>query len=271
MAKILLGGLAVAGMLYGGTLGWLYAKQRTLIYPAPLDGAAMALSAEAGMRAVSLTTTDGIVLRALYRPSQGGRPTILFFHGNGDSLAGSRAATALFAAQGYGLLLPEYRGYAGNPGRPSEEGLYRDGAAALRWLATHGTPPSRTIVMGNSLGSGVATEMAATHRVAGLVLVSGFTRMGDVVRFHYPFVPVRWLLHDRYDNQDKLQRVACPILILHGAADPLIPVEQGRALRARNRGARLEIVPETGHELAYTQASQVRTAAWLRALSGQEQ
>jgi fermentation-respiration switch protein FrsA (DUF1100 family) len=265
-AKILLGVLAAMGMLYLGAIGWLYAKQRDLIYPAPVDGAAMALSAGDGMRAVRLTTTDGIGLRALYRPAQRGRPTILFFHGNGDSLAGSRAATALFAAQGYGLLLPEYRGYAGNPGSPSEQGLYRDGAAALRWLAAQGTPPDRTILIGNSLGSGVATEMAATHRVAALVLVSGFTSLGDVVRVHYPFVPVRWLLRDRYDNRRKLQRVACPILVQHGAADPLIPVEQGRALGETNRGARLEIVPGMGHELVYTEASQIRTAAWLRTL-----
>ncbi|WP_420136856.1 alpha/beta hydrolase [Sphingomonas sp.] len=266
MTKMLLALLAVTGMLYVGALGWLYAKQRNLIYPAPLNGAAMALSAGEGVRAVQLTTTDGLVLRALYRPPQGGRPTVLFFHGNGDSLAGSRAATVRFAAQGYGLLLLEHRGYAGNPGTPSEEGLYRDGAAALRWLASQGTPPSRTILIGNSLGSGVATEMAATHRVAGLVLVSGFTSLADVVRVHYPFVPVRWLLHDRYDNQHKLQRVSCPILILHGAADPLIPAEQGRVLSETKASARLEIVPEAGHELVYTDASQDRTAAWLRTL-----
>jgi pimeloyl-ACP methyl ester carboxylesterase len=197
------------------------------------------------------------------------RPTIVFFHGNGDTTAGSRVATQAFARAGYGLLLPEYRGYAGNPGSPSEEGLYKDGRAALQWLLGHGVQGPQIVLMGNSLGSGVATEMAAEHRVAALVLVSGFTSMVDVVRTQLPFVPAGLLVRDRFDNEQKLAKIGCPTLILHGEADTLIPASQGAALAAASGHARLDIIPAKGHELAYTAISQERTLVWLASIANQ--
>jgi acetyl esterase/lipase len=148
--KSALGVAAVASALYVGLIAWLYWNQRRFIYPAPA-GDSIASSPNPDSQIVLIRTADQLDIRAIYRPARGGRPTILFFHGNGDSLAGSEEATRLFAAQGYGLLLPEYRGYGGNPGAPSEAGLYRDGAPALEWLASQGIAGQRTIVIGHSL------------------------------------------------------------------------------------------------------------------------
>lgn len=262
--KLALSVLAAVCAIYLCAMAWLYGNQRGLIYPAPGGGSSRGSAPEAGSHAVHLTTVDGLDLQAIYRPARSGWPTILFFHGNGDSLAGSQEATRFLAAQGYGLLLPEYRGYGSNSGSPSEEGLYRDARAALQWLAGQGVMPERTIVIGNSLGSGVATEIAAAYRVGALVLVSGFTSLTDVVQAQVPFVPARWLLLDRYDNLRKMPRVSCPILILHGEADTLVPAQHGKALAQAGRNASLETFSGVGHELAYTQVSQARTDAWLR-------
>lgn len=254
----LLGGLFALYLLTGLLL---FATQRKLIYPAPRVGFAVAHQA---FREVRLTTEDGLSLRALYKRAIGDLPTIIFFHGNGDSLAGAIKATELLAASGYGLLLPEYRGYGGNPGSPSEVGLYRDGEAALRWLNGEGVGADRVVLVGNSLGSGVATELATRHAVAGLVLISGFTSLPDIAASHMRFLPTRWLVRDRYDNAAKLRQVDAPVLVLHGAADSLIPAAHGdRLVRAARRGE-LEIVPGTGHELAYLPQSGAAMLRWLK-------
>ena len=251
-------------LLYLAGLTWLYVHQRSYIFPGAAHGGATAL---ADPEAIRFRTSDGLVLRAVYRPARDGQPTIVFFHGNGDTIAGSRVATQAFARAGYGLLLPEYRGYAGNPGSPSEDGLYKDGRAALQWLMGHGVERPQIIIMGNSLGSGVATEMALEHRVAALVLVSGFTSMVDVVQTHLPFVPAGLLVRDRFENARKLARIGCPTLILHGDADTLIPAAQGAALAAASGHAQLDILPGKGHDLAYTAIAQDRTLAWLAGIA----
>ena len=269
MAKVALTALLVAGLLYLAAAALLFGFQRRLIYPAPTRVFTLA-DRSSGFRDVRVRTEDGLTLRALYRPATGGRPVLVFFHGNGDGLGGAIVATRAFADSGYGLMLPEYRGYGGNPGAPSEAGLYRDGEAALRWLAGEGVPVGGVVLVGNSLGSGVATELAARHRVRALALISGFTSLADVAAAKMRAFPVRPLLRDRYDNAAKLPRVAAPVLVLHGTADTLIPPAHGVALaRAATRG-RLELVPEVGHELAYLPDAQKTALRWLRSLETQD-
>jgi fermentation-respiration switch protein FrsA (DUF1100 family) len=254
--------MAIAG-LYIAAAFLLFLAQRSMIYPAPA-GRAAEKEALGDFERVTLRTSDGLRLVAIYRPARGDLPTIVFFHGNGDSIQGARIATALLASEGYGLLLPEYRGYGDNPGSPSEVGLYRDGEAALQWLADHHISLRRTVLIGNSLGSGVATELAARHAVAGLVLISGFTSMADVAALHMRLFPVRLLLRDKYENRSKLPRVLAPVLVLHGSVDTLIPATHGVELAAASKGASLVIVPGIGHELAYLPQSQAAILEWLR-------
>jgi fermentation-respiration switch protein FrsA (DUF1100 family) len=263
MAKALLLCLMAIAGLYIAAAVLLFLAQRSMIYPAPA-GRAAEKEALGDFERVTLRTSEGLRLVAIYRPARGDLPTIVFFHGNGDSIQGARLATELLASDGYGLLLPEYRGYGGNPGSPSETGLYRDGEAALQWLADQHISLERTVLIGNSLGSGVATDLAARHAVAGLVLISGFTSMADVAALHMRLFPVRLLLQDRYDNRSKLPRVTAPVLILHGSDDTLIPASHGVELAAARKGASLVILPEVGHELAYTPQSQAAILEWLR-------
>ena len=226
---------------YLGLVAVLAAFQGRLIYPAP-----PAREAAPGFTPIGLHTADGLAITAGYRPAREGFPTVLFFHGNGMVWPDSADVTELLAARGYGLLLAEYRGYNGNPGTPSEEGLYKDGRAALAWLEAQGVPSSEIVLAGLSVGSGPAVQLATETRPRALILVSPLASLPDTVSKAYPWLPTRWLLRDRYDNLAKLPRVDAPVLILHGASDTLIPVASAEQLarakpRARNSSGCLAV------------------------------
>ena len=248
-------------------VGALYALQRPMIFRADLSPAPPDLNSIPGFQEVTYRTEDGLDLRALYRPAAQGKLTLVYFHGNADGLSGSLRITERLATEGYGLLLVGYRGYDGNPGSPSESGLYADGRGAMKWLSRRGVPSSDTVLVGNSLGSGPATELAATLPVAGLVLISGYTSLPDVGASVYPFIPVRLLMRDRFDNIGKIGRVTAPILILHGTADGTIPYEHATALAAAT-GNRAQVIPfeGAGHELVSSPVLTPVIDRWLASL-----
>ncbi|WP_260581825.1 alpha/beta hydrolase [Sphingopyxis sp. PET50] len=258
----LFGALVIAAFI-AAAAALLYFNQQSLFYPVPRDYPREALP---GYRAIRTETSDGLRLSALYRAAQPGRRTVVFFHGNGDSLEGAAHATRGLAAEDYGVLLVEYRGYGGNPGSPDEDGLYRDGEAALGWLAREGIAPSQIILFGNSIGSGPATEMAARHPVAALILVSGFSSLPDVAASHVRWLPVRRLVRDRFANADKLGAVSGAVFLLHGDRDRVVPVANARRLHAARPDAALMIVPGAGHELVYGDATQRLLAEWVATL-----
>jgi hypothetical protein len=241
------------------TTAILFFGQRYFFYPAPQQVMAEPPS---GYRFIQTQTSDGLKLRAAYAPARDGKPTLLFFHGNGDSIAGANVATRLLVDEGYGALLVEYRGYGGNPGSPSEDGFYRDGEAAIKWLSDQGTLANELVIIGNSIGSGPATEMALRYDPAALVLVSGFASLPFVVSDIRPFIP-KQLVRDRYDNEAKVGRVKSPILILQGEADGLVRPMNATRLAKAAPNATLITVRDVGHELAYGPASQRAILDWL--------
>jgi uncharacterized protein len=248
---------------YGGVLGALYLSQSSLIYPAPQ----LSAGPPQGYRQVRYSTADGLTLSALYRAPAAGKRTVVFFHGNGDSWEGAAAANRLPAEAGYGVLLVEYRGYGSNPGKPTEQGLYADGRAALAWLKSdQGTDAGQIVLVGNSLGSGTATQLATETQVAGLAIISGFMSLPQVVADKLPWVPARLLTRDTYDNQAKMSSVRAPVLLLHGLGDTMIGPAHARALARAKPDAKLVLVPGFGHELAYSDASQLALLGWLNRL-----
>jgi uncharacterized protein len=262
MLRILRKVIAAALVFLIATTAILYFGQRQMIY-AP-QGKMAAPPADYSF--VETQTSDGLKLRAAYREAKEGRPSLLFFHGNGDSIAGADAATRMLTDAGYGALLVEYRGYGGNAGSPSEQGFYLDGEAAIKWLAARGIAPKDIVIIGNSIGSGPATEMALRHNPAALVLVSGFASLPFVVSDIRPFIPARLLVKDRYDNEAKLGRVKIPILIVHGDADTLVtPVNAERLTKVAPDAKRI-MVAGKGHELAYLPEGQQPILNWLNSL-----
>ncbi|WP_054118771.1 alpha/beta hydrolase [Porphyrobacter sp. AAP60] len=261
MAKLARRLLIGAVIAYLAIVAALFFAQRSLIYPAPQQFHDPA----PGFATATLTTTDDLALQAHWREPDAGRPTIAYFHGNGGSLALAAQETQGYAARGYGVLLVEYRGYGGNPGAPSEQGLYRDGHAAMAFLAARNITPAQTIIVGHSLGTGTATEMARQVSPAALILLAPFTSVPDAAAHAMPFVPARWLVRDRFDNRAKLPALATPVLIVHGTADSVVPFDLGQQLAEATPGATFRAVPGADHMISLDPAVQAAQLAWLSA------
>lgn len=242
----------------------LFLAQRSLIYPAPRGPGA----SPAGFERIAYDTADGLTLQAGYKPALSGRPTILYFHGNGADWQSSVVATDRLVPDGYGVLAAEYRGYRGNPGRPGEHGLYHDGRAAIAWLASRGVEPGEIVIVGNSIGSGVAVQMATEIRPRALVLISPFASLSRLVGERFRWLPTGILLHDRFENIDKIAAVEAPVLILHGDADALIPPSHAEALAAADSSIELAIFRGYGHDLAWHDVAEARMIEFLRRLPG---
>jgi len=231
-------------------LGFLHRFARSMIYPGspvPLPRTEDLARRLPGARLIDYRSSDGIALRgALVLATDPSAPVAVYFHGNAESAAQNLPFAADLARRGVGVFLAEYRGYAGLEGSPTEDGLYADGEAAVDAVLTVGVPPERIVLMGRSLGSGVATELALRKPCALLVLISPYTSMVDMGRtLAGPAAPLA--VPDRYDNLAKIARVRCPVVILHGTRDEVIPVIMGRTLAAAVPGIAFVEVPDASH------------------------
>lgn len=206
----------------------LYVFQRYLIYvPAkvvPTREAYQALD----MQEVQIATPDGLHLLAWYKPASENQPTVLVLHGNAGHIGNRMPLARQLIESGFGVLLLEYRGYAGNPGSPSESGLYSDADAAMTFLNKQGVKDKRIVVYGESLGTGVATKVATQYSVCAVVLQSPFTSLASVARYHYPWILLSpW---DKFDSLSRIRQINAPLLVLHGKDDTLVPFEEGLTL-----------------------------------------
>jgi uncharacterized protein len=232
-------------------LALLWALQRRLIYlpfPAAVPPAAALLD---GAREVTLRTADGLELGAWFvaphEPDR--RMAVLVAAGNAGNRSLRAPLAAALARHGLAVLLFDYRGYGGNRGRPTDAGLARDVRAALRFLGDEaGLPGDRLLYYGESLGAAVVTELATAHPPAGLVLRSPFVDLASVGRVHYPFLPVRTLLRDRYPLAEQLARVTVPTTVVYGSDDRIVPPDQSRAVACAAGGpTRLVEVRDADH------------------------
>ncbi len=216
-------------------LALLWVGQRRLIY-IPYAGVAPAVSLGLpSAEDVSFTTDDGVTLHGWFVPaaSTPARFTVIVFNGNAGHRGMRASLAAALASHGVATLLFDYRGYGDNTGRPSEDGLARDARAAWAYVMTRAdVDPGRVVFFGESLGAAVALRLATETPPFALVLRSPFTSLTDAGQYHYPFLPVRWLLRDRYPSLERVGSVSCPTLVIAGERDRVIPIEQSRRLYA---------------------------------------
>ena len=240
-------GFAAIGYLL--LVGAVYVFQRSLIYYPAGGRPEPAAYGVADMAAVSLRTGDGLDLLAWWKPpADGAAPVLAFFHGNAGHIGYRGAKLRPYLDRGWGVLLPAWRGYSGNPGSPSEDGLYADGRAALAFLAARGIDGDRVVLYGESLGAAIAIQMATETKVAAVVLEAPFSSVADIGARMFPYLPVRLLARDRFENAAKIAAVGAPVLVLHGEADKTVPVAHGRrvfAAAAEPKSARF--VAAAGH------------------------
>lgn len=218
--------------LYCVGLAALFVLQRSVLFPIPPVGrtapdAAGLPEAEEHVP----TTADGEKVIVWHVPAKPGHSVILHFPGNGDFLAGRVSRFKAMTSDGTGLVALSYRGYAGSSGSPSETGLLLDADAAYAFTRER-YAPERIMAWGFSLGTGVATAVAAKYPVGKLILEAPYTSTADVASLRFPFVPVALLMRDPFHSDQRIADVKAPLLIMHGSDDPAIPISFGERLFA---------------------------------------
>jgi fermentation-respiration switch protein FrsA (DUF1100 family) len=240
--------LIVVSVGYLGGLAALFLLQRSFLFPIPQT--VRTTPAAAGFPAVEehlLTTDDGEKVIVWHLPAKPGHPVVLYFHGNGDFLAGFFGRFRDIIADGTGVVALSYRGYAGSSGRPSEQGLLQDAAAAYAFtLARYSA--DQIVVWGFSLGSGVAVALAAEQPVGRVILEAPYASIAEVAASVFPIFPTRFVMRDPFHSDARIARVKAPLLFMHGARDPTIPIASGERLFALAHEPKQFVrFPEGGH------------------------
>jgi fermentation-respiration switch protein FrsA (DUF1100 family) len=245
-ARLLAFAIALVGVLL--VLAWM--GQRRMIYFPSGDVPTPAQVGLPRAETVSFATDDGLMLNGWFVPAErSDAVTVIVFNGNAGNRAYRSDLAVRFAAGGMAVLLFDYRGYGDNPGSPSEEGLALDARAARRYVLSRPDVDARRLVyFGESLGSAVAVRLAVEHPAHAVILRSPFTSFVEMGRLHYPILPVRWILRDRYPSIDRIARIGCPLLVIAGANDTIVPASQSQRLfDAALEPKRLVIVEGADH------------------------
>jgi fermentation-respiration switch protein FrsA (DUF1100 family) len=249
MLKLLLWVSVVCVIFYAAACAAVFSFQRKLEYAPNTSRPDPAAAGLPTLRELHIETPTGLRLLAWYLPAEPGKPVLAYFHGNGGNLQ-NRIPRFLRAARvGWGILMVEYPGYGGNLGSPTELGFAEATVAAMAFLDGQGIEHRRTVVYGESIGTGVATRVAAGRDIAALVLEAPFTSAAAIAERLFPWLPVRWLMLDRFDQVSRIRSVEAPILILQGSRDRVVPPDLGLALYdAAPQPKRLWVAPEGEHE-----------------------
>jgi hypothetical protein len=246
-----------------------FVAQRKLMYFPDSTRVAPSNFALTGVEERVLAAPDGTRLIAWYARARPGRPTLLYFHGNAGNLANRSERVRKYTVRGIGVFMLSYRGYSGSTGRPSERANVADAKLAYEALRKEGVAPEDIILYGESLGSGIAVQLAAEKPVGGLILDAPYTSIVDVAASAYPFLPVRGFMFDRYETMRYLADVHAPLLVIHGEDDEIIPVAMGRAVYAAANGPKeLVTFPGAGHSDHHLYGSGEEVFRWIDAIAG---
>ncbi len=205
----------------------MYKGQHLLVYRMDSRRIAPQRAGLSDVSEVTLETPDGERLIAWYGKPQMGQPTVLYFHGQAGALARRSDRVRRYRAAGLGVLMVAYRGFSGSTGTPGEAVNVADALLAYDWLAARGIAAADIIVYGESLGTGVAAQVAMQRSISGLVLDSPFTALSELAAARHPYLPVRQFIFDRYDTLSHIAKASAPVLVLHGEKDPIVPLAMG--------------------------------------------
>lgn len=245
---ILLGLLVSVPVLLGAGI---WAGQEHLIFHPD----ARSIAAPASWSREVFRGADGLDLSILVAHGVPGRPVLLHFHGNGGNAEDRSNLGALLNEAGYGVVLVEYRGYGGNPGRPSEAAFAADAAALLAWSRSR-FPGAPVVLWGESLGTGVVSRLAEGRRdIAAVVLESPFTSVADLAAGTYPWLPTRVLLRHPFETLERMPRITAPVLVVASEGDRLTPAAQAAQVAAAAPDARLVLLPGGRHPAVLNDSS----------------
>ena len=221
--------ILVSLVYFFASLG-LYIFQRDLLYH-PTENNYDGDKLTVNIQEVKIVTDDNIDLLAWYHNKDINKfKTILFLHGNAGSLENRIHKINHFEDMNINFLLLSWRGFSGNKGKPTEKGLYQDARSAVKWLVKQGVIEENIIIYGESLGTGITTEIAQNKNFAGIILETPFTSMVAAGKSKYPIFPIRLLLKDRYESDKKIKNIKSPVLIMHGEQDKIVPFWMGEKM-----------------------------------------
>lgn len=225
MLKILYTVIAI----YLALLILLFLFQRRLTYfPTALSD--YQLTSSSPFEQIEVPGTDGMVIKSWLTKGDPTKKTFIFFHGNAGNAADRMVMMRVLVNADHTVVLAEYRGYGNNPGKPSEKDITSDAEELVSYIKDKGVSEQDIILMGRSLGTGVATQLAANYDIAALILISPFSSLADVASDIYPYFPVSLLIRDRFDSEEAIAKTKTPILMFHGELDGTIPIKFGRRL-----------------------------------------
>jgi uncharacterized protein len=207
-----------------------YIFQRNLLYH-PNENNYLNDQLLLAIKKVKIKTGNNIDLLSWYHNKDiNSYKTILFLHGNAGTLENRIHKINHFKDINVNLLIISWRGFSKNQGKPNEQGLYEDARSAIEWLRSKGIKESDIIIYGESLGTGVASEIAQHKNFAGVILESPFTSMIELGKEKYPFLPVKFLLKDTYESNKKIKNIKAPVLVMHGKVDDIVPFHMGKKI-----------------------------------------
>ena len=252
MISIVLKTFMIFGGLYLLAVLALYLGQRRLVYVPNPERVSPIAAGLSDVDEIRLNPEPGVLVLAWHAPAKPDAPTILYYHGNGGNLAGRVDRINHFRNAGFGVFLMSYRSYSGSTGAPSERANIFDALHAYDWLRGKGHEGGDIVVYGESLGTGVATQVAAQRDVAAVILDAPYSSLVDAAQNAYPYVPVGALLKDSYRSTRFIAKIGAPLLVVHGARDAVIPLELGRTLfSAAVEPKKMVVFPHGGHTDLY--------------------
>ena len=217
-------------VIYVSVLVILFIFQRNLMYH-PSENNYFGDKLEVNIEKVNIKTSDNINLLGWFHKKDLNKfKTIVYFHGNAGTLDNRIHKLNHFKDMEVNFLIIAWRGFNGNKGKPNEKGLYIDGLSAVNWIINQGVKEQNIILYGESLGTGIATEIAQQKNFAGVILETPFTSMVAAAKKFYPYLPVSLLLKDRYENNKKIKNINIPLLVMHGEKDTIVPFSMGKKI-----------------------------------------
>lgn len=244
---------------YAGVMLAMYLLQRGLQYHPENKGLTPEAVGLSGVAVNLVDTADGERIVTWYAVAKPGRPTIICFHGNAGEIGDRPRRFQYYAERGFGVLYVSYRGFGGSTGKISETGLVTDALAAYDWLMRQGVAPAQIALLGESLGTGVAVQLAAQKPVGAVALEAPYTSTADIAAAIYWWLPVRLLMKDQFRSADHIGNVTAPVLVIHGEDDTLIPVKYGKALfAAAIEPKEIAVITGFGHEVLFEETTWAR-------------
>jgi len=235
--------------LYVSICAYMYVMQRDFLYQPNVIRPLLIDKLNTKVQEIEIASTDNINLKSWFYKNNQNKFTILFLHGNNGNLKTRIYKLNEFKDLNLNYLIISWRGFNGNNGKPTEQGLYDDARNAVKWLEKNNIPKSKIILYGESLGTGVAAELAQNEKFAAIILESPYTSIGDVAKIRYPYLPVDILLKDKFLTIKKIKNISIPVFVIHGMLDGKIPTYMGKKIFDEFKSKKYAYFPENDRHM----------------------